>query len=225
VISLISLAGLTAGFYLKNGDLKEISGCTLFISVCSTLTYYMECREERLRKKYDSFASKLINRLNSGKYFNSSSWQNSYREYCSRYQHHRISAGRIMKDLSKRFFKSSFRPILVRVAVGIGVVFYVLQIFADALSLVPFSFAEIIGVTIASALLLYISVLDIISRWKSKRWQHSCEKKGIELRSLESSYFEGTAFECFYNCVVVGSRYVHGFNGKYFFTVPRDQIR
>lgn len=56
VISLISLAGLTVGFYLKNGDLKEISGCTLFISVCCTLTYYMECREERLRKKYDSFA-------------------------------------------------------------------------------------------------------------------------------------------------------------------------
>lgn len=82
------------------------------------------------------------------------------------------------------FFKSSFRLILVRVAVGIGVVFYVLQIFADALSLVQFSFAEIIGVTIASALLLYISVLYIISLRKSKRWLHSCEKKVLSYAPL-----------------------------------------
>jgi hypothetical protein len=222
IVVLVGYACLAVGSYLENWDLIIFSGSVMMLSLP---ILFLEFRGDRA--KNDSFASNFRARLNGGEYFNSSCWQKAYSKYRSRYLHHHLPAGSIMTDLSIRCLKICFRRNLLWLIWLMGFAMVAPLMFCELEHLDPdIRFAPLAGcIGIVVSFFIYTLFIYIFARMKCKLWLELCEEWEIDQRSVESSYLEGTAFECNYNCVVIGNRYVHGFDGEYFFTVPRNQIR
>ena len=72
--------------------------------------------------------------------------------------------------------------------------------------------------------LLHLEILLYISGRAFKKWQKQDENVKYDPLEIEKSYLEGTAFEHSFNCVVVGRRFVHAFDGKRFYTVERSDL-
>ena len=73
--------------------------------------------------------------------------------------------------------------------------------------------------------LLHLEILLYISGRAFKKWQKQDENVKYDPLEIEKSYLEGTAFEHYFNCVVVGRRFVHAFDGKRFYTVVLGTYR
>lgn len=100
IVSLVSLGCYAAGLYFDNTELADISLIVLVISGIATIAFFLADREERLRKKNDSFAMNFYNLLSRGEYFTRPIWQKAYRDYCSGYHHRHGSFFGIRMDLT-----------------------------------------------------------------------------------------------------------------------------
>ena len=228
---LISIVCFFAGNSFDNTDVKMFFLPVLILSGIMALSAYLMGRREQLSMDDDTFAVSFFKQLVSGEYFNSSVWQNAYRDYRTEYQQHRRSSLGIRTDL--------FIRCLRRLVVLNSVWMFVCTVVAGAaniplgdvlkdLGVATADYSQNIGdriiVTVITVPLIYLMVLCLVAFLKSKKWLDSFEEKGIGVREIETSYREGDAFECSINSVVIGPYYVHGVDGEKFYTVPRNMI-
>lgn len=96
---LISIVCFFAGNSFDNTDVKMFFLPVLILSGIMALSAYLMGRREQLSMDDDTFAVSFFKQLVSGEYFNSSVWQNAYRDYRTGYQQHRRSSLGLRSDL------------------------------------------------------------------------------------------------------------------------------
>lgn len=185
--------------------------------------------------KDEQFAAEFFECVHQGKYFSSATWQKNYRNYRNTHGLSPLRSANMYRDLFFRYLKKIIRrdwyvplvvyPLLIIAGFEPVQLFesYVLQIRRD----VPDSGLQLIAELMLNLTvigLLHLEILLYISGRAFKKWQKQDENVKYDPLEIEKSYLEGTAFEHSFNCVVVGRRFVHAFDGKRFYTVERSDL-
>ncbi|MBQ1427173.1 MAG: hypothetical protein IIZ03_09710 [Succinivibrionaceae bacterium] len=231
IVSLVSLGCYAAGLYFDNTELADISLIVLVISGIATIAFFLADREERLRKKNDSFAMNFYNLLSRGEYFTRPIWQKAYRDYCSGYHHRHGSFFGIRMDLTLRYLKRqlffhSMIICLLAMVLGGAAIPFCAALEDRGFQICLYGDGDRAVSTMLIVPIVYVLFLAVISFIKSKKWLDSSDGKEnvVSMPEIESSYREGDFFECSINFVVISSGYVHGFDGVKFYTAARSMI-
>lgn len=70
----------------------------------------------------------------------------------------------------------------------------------------------------------YLGILYFFSITFLKTWLKKHPRYKSNIKDISNSYITGDAYECSYFCVVIGPKYIHGFDGEKFNTVLRDNV-
>ena len=192
--------------------------------------------EENVKEQDNLFATKFVSLLRTGEYFNSDLWKKAYSEYCANHPMRHVSSGFLLGDLTKRYLKRmlkryiTFSPYSYIWVVYSSFVLYIegtfITGFLDLTGVATVWFLVLLWLFIVFCpVLLFALVMLAVSVFKWSRWLEFKRKYPNEYRLIISSYLEGTAFECSYNCVVIDRNYVHAFDGEVFHTVKRRDVK
>ena len=231
IVSLVSLGCYATGLYFDNTELADISLIVLVISGIATIAFFLADREDRLRKENDSFAMNFYNLLSRGEYFTRPIWQKAYRDYCSGYHHRHGSFFGIRMDLTLRYLKRQlfFHSVIIcllAMVLGFAAIPFCAALEDRGFQICLHGDGARAVLTMLIVPIVYVLFLAVISFMKSKKWLDSSDGKEyvVSMPEIESSYREGDFFECSINFVVIGSGYVHGFDGVKFYTAARSMI-
>ena len=70
----------------------------------------------------------------------------------------------------------------------------------------------------------YFVILYMFSLSFLKTWINDHPRYKNSMKEINRSYITGDAYECSYFCVVIGPKYIHGFDGEKFHTVLRENV-
>lgn len=164
--------------------------------------------------------------LQKNNYFTRKIWEQKYSEYQKKHplEKHQLRAASIMSDLSWQYMKKIIRksflvPVLT---IPAGFVLW-LGYIADYVNPVRSAKEETYGIllTIAAENLLFVMLIYLFSRLVFNRWIQDLPDAHI----IKNSYADGYAFTNSYFSLVIGSTYIHGFDGEDFFSVPKKDIK
>ncbi len=221
---LILIIGLVSNPNNSSNYVLGMIGCAAFILL---LFFFVMKHESNLKEKNDDDAEYFGSLLESGEYFNSMEWQFKYQQYTENSKPHHLSSGSLKTDLSLRYIKKVLRrdfyiPLLIFPLVGVTPGMLIQDY---SLSDIPFGLMMLIFIaTLALLEVAYFAILYQVSLRFIKNWLNDHPRYKNSIKEISDSYNTGDAYECSYFCVVIGSKYIHGFDGEKFHTVLRDNV-
>lgn len=190
----------------------------------SALAIWISVLLERIRvKNFDDFAYEFRNLLSSDRYFAGDTWKRKYRRYRDRHSLHSLNSHSLLTDLSFRYIRMALWRdwyLWLFIIPASGMCGYVL---VSTLFNLRFPFDLLAFILIGSEA-LYLLVIVFLSfrffgKWLKKH-PHYQDKRD----EIAESYLNGYAFECAHFCLVIGNKYIHGFDGHEFHTVERSNV-
>lgn len=206
----------------KNGS--DISLMIVSLIFIMLLFFLVNRRESDLMGKNDNDADFFGSLLESGEYFSSMDWQFRYSQYTEGHKPCHLSSGSLGLDLILRYFKKVLRrdfyiPLVIFPLVG-GTFAQIMQEYGFPDS----SFGFMMFCITAVLETVYFGILYYLSQNILRTWIKNHPRYQNRMKEINGSYLSGDAFECSYFCLVVGPKYVHGFDGERFHTVLRENI-
>lgn len=218
---LILIIGLVSNPNNSSNYVLVMIGSAAFILL---LFFFVNKYETNLKEKNDDDAEYFGSLLESGEYFNSMEWQFKYQQYTENSKPHHLSSGNLKTELSLRYIKKVLRrdfyvPLLIIPFAGVtlGQIIQQYTLSDTPFGLIMLSF-------IAALEVAYFALLYQISLKFIKNWLNDHPRYKNSIKEISNSYNSGDAYECSYFCVVIGPKYIHGFDGEKFHTVLRDNV-
>ena len=188
--------------------------------------WLLDKEDGELKAESNRKAVTLKDVLRKKEYFTRKIWKRKYSEYLNKHplENHRLKAASMTADLSWQYMKKLLRNYFLVSALTIpaGFVLWLVYI-SDYIKPERSSTEESCGIilTIAAENLVFFALLYLISRHVFKKWISGHPDASI----IQNSYADGYAFTNSYYSLVIGSKYIHGFDGEEFFSVPKNDIR
>ena len=225
ILIIIFMIILLLGLCLNSGGEKNYIPIMIISMAVTIALFFFVIRHERTSlHNNDNDAEYFGSLLESGEYFSSMQWQFLYRKYAEENKPHHLSALGTREDICFRYIKKVLRrdfyiPLLIFPLVG-GTFANMIQEYAFPDS----SFLMLMTCITAAFEIPYFAILYLSSLKFLQAWTNDHPRYKNSMKEINHSYITGDAYECAYFCVVIGPKYIHGFDGEKFHTVLRENV-